>query len=53
MQIGMWRLVKAVGGLLARSSIFPYERLMNRAIEQRGRAEALRLQSAITAFRPT
>src|SRR4030095_13492548 len=51
-----WRCggpLKAVADLSADLACSDYERLMKRAIEQRSRAEALRLQSAITALRPT
>ena len=49
----LWWTLKAVADLSPDLACSDYQRLMNRAIEQRSRAEALRLQSAITALRPT
>jgi hypothetical protein len=52
-KLALWRTLKAVADLSPDLACSDYERLMKRAIEQRSRAEALRLQSAITALRPT
>ena len=52
-KLGLWRTLKAAADLSPDLACSDYERLMKRAIEQRSRAEALRLQSAITALRPT
>ena len=52
-KLALWRTLKTVADLSPDLACSDYQRLMNRAIEQRSRAEALRLQSAITALRPT
>jgi len=52
-KLALWRTLKTVADLSPDLACSDYQRLMNRAIEQRSRAEALRLQSAITALGPT
>jgi hypothetical protein len=51
-KLALWRALKAVADLSSYLERSDYERLMKRAIEQRSRAEALRLNAAIAALRP-
>ena len=51
-KLALWRALKAVADLSPDLERSDYERLMKRAIEQRSRAEALRLNAAIAAIRP-
>jgi hypothetical protein len=51
-KLALWRALKAAADLFPDLECSDYERLMKRAIEQRSRAEALRLNAAITALRP-
>ena len=51
-KLALWQTLKAVADLFPDLECFDYERLMKRAIEQRSRVEALRLNAAIAALRP-
>jgi hypothetical protein len=51
-KLALWRALKAAADRFSALQCADYERLIKRAFEQRGRAEALRLDAAIAALRP-